>query len=237
MGFLKSLFSSKESKTLPEPKNPSTVEDFLQIGVGRKRRGDFQGAKRAYYTAAKLDPKNAIIYYSLAKTCYVANERKEAISNYLISLHLVVNNMREALAQPTNNMIKAQRNILEGTLPLHILEDIREVHPDADLLLIDTEGVRHLAHAVVDLDSSISKSAKIAKHIKKYRESVLGKSNISIDHQLDETYYRPIGIGFAIDNLAWQGINYTNVAKFYYRQPHLSYGSIEPLLKKLSWVK
>jgi hypothetical protein len=233
MSFLKSLFKNKSQKTnLSHAPNltPDTKasDDYQELGFQRKRNGDFPGSKQAYYKAIQLNPYDPMAYYGLAKTCYVANDRLEAIVNYVSAMHLRVAIIINEIHSQSDTMYKYQRTILEANLNNSpgVLEDIRKRHPDADAIFYDHNTPMHLAHALIDFSPQFSKSPKIAEHIDIYRKGMMGMK-LDFDINIDDQIYLPVGQMFSLDNLLWKQIKdttpnflYTSSSNFKYEPSH-----------------
>jgi len=85
--------STQASSSSPTP--PKQIIDkegsdrFQDMGLAFKREGNYLKSKNAYYRAIELNHTDSMAYYGLAKTCYLNQDRREAIVNYLATLHLM----------------------------------------------------------------------------------------------------------------------------------------------------
>ena len=144
------------------------VKRLKALGLERKRNGDFQSAKTAYYEAIKIDPTDTMLFYGLAKACYLSNEGEESHKNYLIAAHLSLQYTKKHIEAntTTGQAIKLQLD----QAPSELIAPLTVVHPDAVLVLLDQNTPRHLAHSFYDLDLNTSNEKMNEDHRKQAAE-------------------------------------------------------------------
>lgn len=190
------------------PVNKEESDKFQELGLRHKREGNYAASKDAYRKAIQLNYADSMAYYALAKTCYLNENGREAILNYLAALHLSLGNMLQSLSNPDQaRMLIEMRNMLAKAMGAETLMTVQLVHPHADLLWLDENTPRHLAHALIDLNPHVKKSRKLNQHIQMYMRSLKGDNSVTLDDRIESKHYLQIGRMFAYENLRWSKLD------------------------------
>jgi len=208
--------------------------EFQDLGLRLKREGNYAASKDAYRNAIRLNYIDAMAYYSLAKTCYLNGNGREAIRNYLAALHLSLGNMLQSLSNPDEaGGFIAIHNIFTAMMDAETLLAVRSAHPHAELLWLDQNTPRHLAHALVDLNPHVKKSRKLNRSIQLYKESIKSNNVVKIDNNLELKHYLQIGVTFAWENLKWSNLDILDPYSLYSTKDQLRIEGVRKLIKDL----
>lgn len=211
--------SSSASSSVGKPSHSSTedrAQALLDEGVERKRRGDYSGAKAAYYRVIEISATSIMSFYSLAKVCYLTGEQFESIINHLRAMHLSICAHIHALSHNAGFKRDVEHYLQE--IPADTISELRSIHAYAPLLLLDIYTPIHLAHTLLDLDQENPKPAEMQEYIPIYRSALSGYGEELadvLDGVIEDSYYRPIGIRFFLENLNWGRIESSNVMELY----------------------
>jgi hypothetical protein len=124
---------------------------ILNMGVQKKREGLYEEAKHLYRQAIAMEPTEYMCFYSMAKTCYLAKDKDEAVLNYLRTAHLGVHNGLHHDRSGNADYQMMKEVMLSQCLP-DLLEELLPFHPHMQFVLMDKNLCMHLGHALVDLD-------------------------------------------------------------------------------------
>jgi tetratricopeptide (TPR) repeat protein len=236
-GLFSKLFrdKSKQSLTSQSMKIDKEESDKYQAnGLQHKRQGNYVKSQKAYHKAIELNYTDSMAYYALAKTYYLSGNVTKALRNYLCTMHLSLNFMIDAVDSPGDpQRIQFQRQMLETQNDKSAIDGIRQIHPYADLIFLDDNTPRHIAHVLVDLPPSIPKSSIIGEYIQTYKLSLQGMTGIQIDYDFDYQHYLPIGRIFALDNIQWISINRDNPYQVYHEKMEYNFKNIRELIHNL----
>jgi tetratricopeptide (TPR) repeat protein len=137
-----------------DPKTEARVQELRVKAIELKRAGDLYGSRNANIQAIKLDPHRNSLYYNLAKVCYLLNDAKATISNYLRALHLEIYSTakpcREAKGIVTLSINGSPAYVALTTFENMISPDflvlMNKAHPDAKFMAADHTNSLHLGH-------------------------------------------------------------------------------------------
>lgn len=185
---------------------------LLNLGVQKKRAGQYEDARNFYRQAIVLDRSHPMAYYNLAKVSYLLKDRQGSTINYVRTLHISVYNTWQ----------NARKGI--PTLPVNLAPEVEQyllsIHEAAVFLPTQVNTTKHLGHAIMDLDQGyferahrhFSRGRLTAQHlsvilslVEEYRKSLLGYP-ADIDEKLEEPYHQ-LGAGFAVKNIVWSKFN------------------------------
>jgi tetratricopeptide (TPR) repeat protein len=222
-----------EGDPVQRPIDKVQCEKFKDLGLRHKREGNYTASKDAYFKAIQQDHTDVMAYYGLAKTCYLAKNRREAILNYLAAIHLSLGNMVEVLNGPNGGLMQFQLKVLAQSMEPGQIASIRSVHPHADLLLLDDATPRNLGHALVDLDPTLKKSHILNRCIDTYVAALKGDSSVQLNQEIESKHYLPIGHTFAYYNLRWSKLNIQNPYLIYSITDQFELRGLGPLVQSL----
>lgn len=181
------------------------AERIIQLGVTAKRHGKFEEAKRLYESAANIAPWYLHVYYALGKINYLLELQNEALLNYSIAAHLQLG-LGPSMELNQGGLVLKQ--LIASHYPQSLIDEVRSIHPYADLLLIDENTPRHLGHALIDLlpEEILSPEIKASAHA--YKETIMGSHGlyIQMDAELEQNLYSPIGFAYLLQHLQWDKI-------------------------------
>ncbi|GAB4565114.1 MAG: hypothetical protein Kow0047_15430 [Anaerolineae bacterium] len=191
------------------------VKRRIDAAVALKRKGNYDGARRAYYDMLEEYPSDARVYYALAKVLYLQQEPHIALVNYLCAMHLYLQEFASDIRAHTR-----RGNVFADYLsqfPDETLEWASDVyHPWAPYVFLDPNTPRHAAHCVIDFHPLWSHLDVVIEISQSYRRQIAGdRTYLGHDPDVERSLYLTTGQQFMLDNLRWDHIEDRRPDKIY----------------------
>ncbi len=166
------------------------TNDFIQNAQKLKNAGNYLDSLIVLGKALEKDKMNKEIYYSIGKIYYLLKDRNAAVKNYLIALHLFIEEM-------VNSPDAKAADVILMDLPVKTKKELLKIDPKSLYIMIDVNTPRHIAHAFIDYNKNIEISHNsVNQYIKNIRGSAEEQPN---ENDNEFTVYYMTGISFCVN--------------------------------------
>lgn len=178
-------------------------EELIQLGVNAKRAHKYDEALRFYESAQQVAPWYLHVYYALGKIHYLKNDKAQSLLSYTIAAHLHLGLGPAINLDPRMN---SHRKTMLASYPQPVVDLLHTFHPEADLLVLDTNTPRHLGHSLTDLDLDGGTASELHQEAQAYRQSISGSFYAQLHPELEEGFYHWAGVYYLLFHIKWEEV-------------------------------
>ncbi len=166
------------------------TNDLIKNAQKLKNTGNYLESLIELGKALEKDKMNKEIYYSIGKVYYLLEDRNAAVKNYLIALHLFIEEM-------VNSEDSNAANVILMDLPEETKKELSKIGPKAKYIMIDVNTPRHIAHAFIDYNENIEINHN---SVNQYIKNIQGNAEKQVNENNNEfTVYYMTGVSFCVN--------------------------------------
>lgn len=182
------------------------INDLIKSAQKLKNAGNYLESLIELGKALEKDKMNKEVYYSIGKIYYLLEDKNAAVKNYLIALHLFI----EEIA---NSSYSKGANIMLMDLPIKTQKELSKISNKAKYIIIDLNTPRHIAHAFIDYNNNIDTNKN---SVNQYIKNIKGSTEKQINENDNEfKIYYMTGVSFCI-NLMDFNITLDKIPNYYF---------------------
>lgn len=195
------------------------MTDYMTLAIEAKREKDFDLAHEYYSKKMQQDAVSVGLLRAIAKVYYLQGDNYHAVVFNLAGAHLALHEYNEGYKRGDPDVQQAMQQI-----PVEVVEKFPNLI--GALLLLESNTLKHIAHAGVDHDDTYEHSPEFQKYAEAYYAQVLGDGshvaklqelNLTIEDQLtyDKERYESLGLNILMDRIEWTKLDDSNVLEIY----------------------